>query len=232
MKKLFLLAALAAATLSVQNATADTIAHWTFELNTPADLANSTTISGIAADVGNGTASGVHANAASDWTTPAGNGSANSLSVNTWTIADYFQFQVSTIGFTGIGVSFDHTSSSTGPRDFDLRYSTDGSSFTTFSSYTVIANALPPGAWNGTTAFSEYSYIFNLSSVTAIDNTSTVYFRLVNTSTATPSGGIVAAGGTDRVDNFHVFSPVPEPTSAALVVLGGLLSFVVMRRRS
>ena len=214
---------------------ADILAQWTFELSPPADLTDSTTISGIAADLGSGTASGVHAGTLSDWSTPAGNGSPNSLSVNTWAVGDYFQFQVSTIGFTGIGVSYDQTSSSTGPRDFNFTYSTDGSTFTTFSSYTVLQNGgAPNSAWNGTTSSSAYSYSFDLSSVTAIDNQATVFFRLVNSSTINVTGtNVVAAGGTDRVDNFSVFSPVPvpEPSTMVLGVLGGFAAFAVLRRK-
>ena len=175
---------------------ADILSQWTFELSPPADLANSATISGITADSGSGTASGVHAGALSDWTTPAGNGSANSLSVNTWAVGDYFQFQVSTIGFTGMGISFDQTSSSTGPRDFDFAYSTDGSLFTTFSPYTVLQNGLTPNpAWNATTSSSAYAFSFDLGGVTAIDEQASVYFRLINSST-TSAGG--RHGGSDR----------------------------------
>jgi len=50
------------------------ITQWTFEINTPADVSNSTFISGITADVGVGTASGVHASSSTDWSTPSGNG--------------------------------------------------------------------------------------------------------------------------------------------------------------
>ena len=161
-KTIALLAVLVLANLL--SARADILSQWTFEINTPADLLDSTTISGIAADFGSGTASGVHAGALSDWTTPAGNGSANSLSVNTWAVGDYFQFQLSTIGFTGLGVSFDQASSGTGPRDFDFAYSTDGSVFTTFASYSVLQNGLAPNAaWNGTTPSPAYSFAFDLS---------------------------------------------------------------------
>jgi hypothetical protein len=231
MKKLIIL--LSALTVSTVISTrADILAQWTFEINTPADLADSTTISGIAADIGNGTASGVHASAVSDWSTPAGNGSANSLSVNNWGVGDYFQFQVSTLGYTGIGLSFDQTSSSTGPRDFELAYSTDGSLFTVHPPYTVLQNGLTPNAsWNGTTSSSAYSFSFDLSGVSALDNQATVFLRLVNTSTTAVNGNTVALTGTDRVDNFTVFSPVPEPSTAVLAILGGLLGFAFLRRK-
>jgi hypothetical protein len=101
MKNLLLTAGFLAAVVSVR---ADTIAAWTFELNTPADATDSTTIGPILADTGVGTASGLHAGAATDWTTPSGNGSANSLAANTWAVGDYYQFQISTIGFTDVSI--------------------------------------------------------------------------------------------------------------------------------
>ena len=206
---------------ALSSASAQTISQWTFEVNTPADATDTNVIAGIAADFGSGSAMGLHASTASDWTTPAGNGSANSLSVNTWASGDYFQFRLGTAGYSGIGVSFDQTSSSTGPRDFDLRYSLDGSSFTTLASYAVLQNGLAPNAgWSAGTYQSAYTFNFDLSAITALNNATDVYFRLVNTSTLTPSGGTVAAGGTDRVDNFTVYV-VPEPTG--LAALGGLL---------
>ena len=229
-KTITILSALIFSTLL--SARADILSQWTFETSPPADLTDSTTISGIAADFGAGIASGVHAGALSDWTTPVGNGSANSLSVNTWTVGDYFQFQLSTIGFTGIGISFDQTSSGTGPRDFDFAYSTDGSVFTTFSSYSVLPNGVAPNAsWNGTISNPAYSFAFDLSGVSAIDEQASVYFRLINSSTVSASGGIVGAAGTDRVDNFTVYSPVPEPSTAALLGLG-LLTCRFIRRRN
>jgi hypothetical protein len=222
-KKILALASILTIT-AISTASAQTIAQWTFEINTPADLPDSATIGGIAADFGVGTASGVHASAATDWTTPAGNGSANSLSANTWAVGDYFQFTLSTVGYSGIGVSFDQTGSNTGPRDFDLSYSTDGSSFTSFATYSLIN-----GGWSsGAPTALPTSYSFDLSSIGSLDNAGLVYFRLVNNSTTSISGATVATGGTGRIDNFTV-SVVPEPASGALIGLG-LLALVARRR--
>lgn len=198
----------------VTSASAQTLAQWTFETSIP------TTAGPLSPEVGSGSALGFHAGAAA-YSNPAGNGSAESFSVNTWAIGDYFEFSLSTLGYTGIGISFDQTSSSTGPRDFDLTYSTDGSIFSTFASYVVLQNGLAPNAsWNSGTYQSAYSFSYDLSSITALDNAPTVYFRLINTSTVAANGGAVAATGTDRVDNVTV-SVVPEPTG--ILPIGALL---------
>jgi len=222
MKTLTILSVLTASA-TLMSASAQTIAQWTFETSPPADLTDSTTIGGIAADFGLGTASGVHASALSDWTTPAGNGSANSLSVNTWGVGDYFQFSVSTLGFQNIGLSWAQTSSSTGPGEFKLAYQVNGGGFTDFMNYTVLPNsATPPGAgnWSVSTENLAYNFFVDLSSVSALNNATAIDFRLImaGTADATPPGD-VAPGGTDRVDNVTV-AVVPEPTSLAIV--GGL----------
>jgi hypothetical protein len=179
------------------------ISQWTFEVNTPPDLSNSATGPTTAADIGNGTATGVHANAATDWSTPVGNGSANSFSANTWAVDDYWQFQLSTVGYTSLQVGFDQTSSSTGPTAFKLAYSTDGSAFTDFQDYTVLVNGnVPNPSWTSGSTSAAYSYAFDLSAVTALDDLGSVYFRLVNRVAPT------SAAGTDRVDNFAVSGTV------------------------
>lgn len=230
-RTLALLSVLAVA--SVFCARADILAQWTFEINTPADLTDSATISSIAADVGSGTAFGVHANSATDWTTPVGNGSANSLNANNWEVGDFYQFQFSTIGFTGIGISFDATSSNTGPRDFGVYYSVNDSPFLAIAGveYSVLANAAPNTVWTSGTYNPAYNFVFDLSTITALDNAASVDIRLVNLSTTSANGGTVAATGTSRVDNFTVFSPVPEPSTAVLAILGGLLGFAFLRRQ-
>lgn len=224
MKTLPILSVLvAAATLS--SASAQTIAQWTFETSVP------TTAGPLAAEVGVGSALGFHVGA-SVYSNPVGNGSAESFSSNTWGVDDYYQFSLSTVGYSGLMVSFDQASSSTGPRDFALTYSTDGSTFTSFANYSVLLNGAPSGAWSSSTNNPLYAISFNLSSVTALDNAANVHFRLVNTSTFTPSGGTVATGGANRVDNFTV-AVVPEPSG--LAALGGLLLLAgrkLMARRS
>jgi hypothetical protein len=212
------------------NAFADTIAQWTFETSLPA------TAGPFAAEVGSGSALGSHVGAAV-YSTPVGNGSAHSFSSTLWAVGDYYQFQVSTTGFNGVSLSWDQTSSNTGPRDFQLAYSTNGTTFTNFGSiYSVFANAAPNPLWGSATVQPLYNLSFDLSSITALNNQATAFFRLVDASTVAANGGAVGTGGTDRVDNFTVtataaVAAVPEPETYAMLLAGfGLLGFAARRR--
>jgi hypothetical protein len=217
--------------LSATLANAAQIAWWTFETSQPA------TAGPFTPEIGAGSATGTHVGAAV-YSTPSGNGSTHSFSSNTWAVGDYYQFQVATTGQTGIGLQFDQTSSATGPGQFGVFYSTDGTTFTQFgANYTVLANAAPNPTWNINTYSNLYTSFIDLSSVTALNNKASVFFRLVDQSTTSAGGGTVAAAGTDRVDNVIVTSPaafttipVPEP---ATLVLGsfGLIGLIGVARR-
>ena len=227
MKRIVSLAA-ALAAVSLMTAKADTLADWTFETSIPA------TAGPFSPEIGSGSALGFHAGAAT-YSSPAGNGSAHSFSANTWAVGDYWQFTVSTLGYTGIQISFDQTSSGTGPRDFGLYYSVNGGAYAQIgANYIVLANASPNPPWNSVTSSSLYTFTPSLVSLgSALDNATTVSFQLVDMSTVSANGGAVAAGGTDRVDNFVVSAtPVPEPATTTLCLLGGLAGLVVLRRRS
>jgi hypothetical protein len=223
--------------LSSVGAQAATIATWNFETSQPV------TAGPLAAEIGTGTALGHHASAAAVYSTPAGNGSAHSFSANNWSVGDYYQFSVSTLGDTDVSFSWDQTSSSTGPKDFTLSYSTDGTHFTavdngtlTNGSYSVKVNGSSNptvAAWNGTTSSSAYSFTEDLSSVAALDNQSNVVFRLTDADTVAVVGSNpVAATGTDRVDNVTVAaSPVPLPAAAWLFGSGFAMLAGLRRKR-
>lgn len=206
------------------------ISQWTFENYTaPGAVAANTALPGIAADTGSGTATALHTTA-STYSTPVGNGTAKSLSSNGWSIGDYYQFQLSTVGLVGInqgvGVSFSQTGSNTGPRDFSLQYSLDGTAFTNFTSYSI-TNV----TWNATTTLSGNQFSFDLSSIAILNSASTLYFRLADAATTAVTGGTVASTGTGRVDTFTV-SAIPEPSTYAMIVGAAGLLFVVSRRKS
>jgi len=209
-----------------------TLAGWTFESATVSGTASTSTGPflaelGLQLNTAGTAASGFHTSAATVYSSPAGNGSAKSLSSNTWATGDYYQFTLSTTGFTDLAVSFDQTSSATGPKDFKLSYSTDGTNFTDFTSYSPIVNSAP-NAWSASTPAPAAHFSFDFSAVDAIENVSQVTFRLVVTDTTAENGNPVATAGTDRVDNFTV-STVPEPSAALAMVFGfGVIAF---RRR-
>lgn len=198
-------------------AQAGTIAKWTFETSVP------TTAGPLTPEVGSGSATAVHVDATTSYTNPSGNGSAESWNSNRWAIGDYYQFQVSTLGQSGITISWDQTRSSSGPGqpapsspNFRLQYSTDGTNFTNVIDYLV-----PVVDWTATTS---PSYVQDLSSVSALDNQANVYFRL--TAILAPQN----TGGQSRVDNILI-GTVPEPASA-LLMLAFSAAVVVCRKRA
>ena len=229
MKKALLIAGLIGA--SAVAVRADTLALWTFETSQPAGTGLSITAS---PESGSGLATGSHTNASTAFASFVGNGSAHSMSADHWGIGDYWQFQTSTTGFQDVHLSYDQTGSATGPKSFDLSYSTDGSTFTLVGNFSVLQNGATPNAsWNSATAQSAYNFGDDLSSITALNNASSVYFRLTDSSTVSINNGTVGTGGTDRIDNFAITAnPVPEPSS--LFLLGGLgvLAIALARRHS
>jgi hypothetical protein len=219
MKSILLtLTAIAATALSAQAQT--TIANWTFEPDPlPTNVTNAA-IGPFSPAVGSGSVTGLHASNNTAWSSPAGNGSSNSLSVNSWTSGDYFQFQFSTLTFSNIGMSWAQTRSGTGPTNFSLRYSTDGAEFTTFTNYSVALVT-----WNSFSNNIASVFTADLSGITSIDNQAGVYFRLVSEQTA-------ASGGTGRVDDITI-TGVPEPSTYAMLALAGagFAGYVIRRRR-
>lgn len=221
--------------LACTGAQATTIAGWTFETNVPTNSAGP-----YAAEVGSGSASGFHSGTTT-YSAPVGNGSAHSFSSNGWNVGDYYQFSTSTLGYSGISLSWDQTGSGTGPRDFKLSYSTNGIQFSDFSSYSVLINNNPSdtppgvGAWSSGTTHPQYGFTVDLSSISALDNQAAlIYFRLVDTDSVSTNGGTVGSAGSDRVDNFIVSgTAIPQvPLPAAAWLFGsGLLGLTGLGRR-
>lgn len=214
MKKFLTIIGLAAVTLA--GAQAQVIARWTFETSIP------TTSGPLSPEVGAGTAT---SNTGGTFSNPAGWGSAESWSSNGWAAGEFFQFEVSTVARSNIAVSWQQAGSNTGPRDFILEYSTDGVSFTNFASYAVNLNT-----WNGTLAPAADVYSYDLSSITALNNDASIFFRLNVTGTTAINLGTIAGAGTGRVDNFEV-SAIPEPSTWALIGLGSAFMLWNIRRR-
>jgi hypothetical protein len=228
--KAFLFAFVLLGAAAVAPLSAQVLASWNFDADTISG--SSANFGPLAADTGSGSATGHHASAASTWSAPVGNASAKSFSVNTWAVGDYFQFQTSAASSSSLSVSWDQTGSSTGPKDFGLFYSTDGINFTQFgSNYSILVNAAPNSPWTGSgSRNSAYTFSDDLSSITALNNSPAVYFRLTDESTIALNGGTVATAGTDRVDNFTI-SAIPEPSTYALLAGFAVLGFAALRRK-
>jgi len=221
LNRAFVFLAASCVPLMAVTARATTIADWTFETTPPASSGPITADSGV--NAGTAQATGSHVGT-STYSSPAGNGSAHSYSSTNWAVGDYYQFEASTTSYSNIEFMWDQTSSNTGPGQFQLEYSTDGTSFTNFgSAYTVLANAAPNPVWNTSTTSTGYTTTDNLSSISALNNASTVYFRLVDHSTTSANGGTVGSAGTDRVDNV-IIETVPSLALLGLSVSTGALN--------
>lgn len=181
----------------------ETLALWTFETSKP-DFTGAT-ISNLQAEeglqAGTAVAGGVHASAATVYSNPAGNGSAESFSSNTWAPGDYYEFSLNSTGFSDIKISWDQMGSNTGPGSFVLQYSTDGTNFTQFGDPYSVINV----TWSSGAPVTTTSHSFDLSSVTSLNNAATLVFRLVVApGSLAINGSAIAAGGTGRVDNVKI----------------------------
>lgn len=198
------------------------LSSWTFEGVTTSNVASvspTITAGSVQADAGILTAgssfSGLHASTATVWSTPVGNGSAKSISASNWAVGDYFQFQFSTIGYQNLSMTWDEMGSATGPRDFKIQYSTNGSTFTDatgMNSTYSLANI----SWSPVASQPASTRTLDLGSVTALNNVAVIYIRIVVTSNIAIGGGTITTGGTNRIDNFIIngtlISGVSQPT--------------------
>ncbi len=223
---------------------AATISQWTFESATA--TANNVAVSPTySPETGTGSLFGVHTNAGSGWSLPEGNGSLRSFQGTRWETGssaalmdengnyrNYFQFSTDASNYEGIQVSFDHGSQPTGPRDFVFQYSTDNVTYTTFASYSAPSAAQSGAAlpWEtGAGVQDRFHFSFDLSSITSLNNDSSIYFRLSQSSLIAVNNGVIGGGAYSRLDNVTISgTPVPEPASLGLTAMLGTL---FLRRR-
>ena len=120
-------------------------------------------------------------------------------------------FNVSTIGFSNIVVSFATQGTSTGFNSNQFQYSLDGINFVDFG---------PP--YTPATVFGTLPLVFTLGSIVGLNNNPNAAFRIV-------FNGATSSTGNNRIDNIVVegtnaTATIPEPTTALLLLsgLGGL----------
>jgi len=150
-------------------------------------------------------------------------GQALSLQGGTGTVNNgrNLTFNVSTLGFSDIVVSFATQGTSTGFNSNQFQYSLDGLNFIDFGSPYVPLSA-----------FGSVPVVFTLSSILGLNNNPNAAFRIV-------FNGASSATGTNRIDNFVVDGTgstipdsIPEPMSVVLLLtgLGGLYKFRKKRK--
>ena len=208
---------------------ATVLARWTFEVNPPPDAIDRAELGPVEADEGQGQAYGFHAAATADYSTPGGNGSANSLSSNSWRPGDYYEFRLATLQWEDIVVTWDQARTSTGPGAFNCEYSTDGVTYVAFTTgYTVPVNAAPQ-AWSSSVRQPLFGFSADLSGLAEVEHAAELRLRLRQM-----ESGLLATGAS-RVDNFVVTAEtaataVPEPSAAALGAVA-VAAWLLRRRR-
>jgi len=124
-------------------------------------------------------------------------------------------FNVSTLGFSNIVVSFATQGTSTGFNSNQFQYSLDGITFVDFAAPYAPA-----------TAFGALPLVFTLSSIVGLNNNPNAAFRIV-------FNGATSSTGNNRIDNIVVEgtnATIPEPTTA-LLLISGLSGLYKLRRR-
>ena len=236
-----ILAASAAIATLVLPAHAVTITQWTF--NSAVPDANSGTGSllpstgaGTASLVGGTTATFASGDASGGSTDPAV-GDDSGLNLAGFPVqgaADKTagaQFTVSTVGFTGVLLTWDQLQSATASRYSFLQYTVNGVNYLDAPSGLFLVAA--GGAWNNTRSY-------DFSSVADVNNNALFGVRIVSTfrpsTTAYDPSTVASTYGTAGTYRFDMVTfsatPVPEVGTLALMLAGlAAVGFVAQRRR-
>ncbi len=112
-----------------------------------------------------------------------------------WTSgSEYWQIEFSTVGYKNLTITAKGRSSNTGPRDFELQYSVNGSDFLPVadSAYSFVGTTIN---------FIKTNPIILPS---AINDKANVRIRFINTSTISVNGGTTAATGPSNINNIII----------------------------
>lgn len=214
-----------------------TLTQWNFNSLTP-DASTSTGVtvpalgSGTASLLGGTTATFASGDATGGSSDPAtGDDSGWNLAAfaaqGTGNLTRGAQFLVSTVGFTDITIKYDLRHSNTSSRYEQFQYTTDGSTFTNFGSLL-----------DGNAGDTWFNRALDLSAISGADNNALFGFRVV--AAFAPSSTSYAASnatssystaGTWRFDMVTVTAtPIPEPSTYALLSGATALGMIVLRR--
>ncbi|WP_100333111.1 immunoglobulin-like domain-containing protein [Bacillus alkalisoli] len=127
----------------------------------------------------------------------AGHGSSSrAINSNGWHNTGeekYWFIEFSTLGYKNVTLSSKQFGSNTGPRDFVVQYSLDGTNWTEVANTNVtVGNNWTSGVLN------------NISLPQEVENQENVYVRWLNTSNVSINSGIVGSGGTNRMEDVVI----------------------------
>jgi hypothetical protein len=167
------------------------LAGWTFETSIPTTAGPHAPEQG--AQTANAGLRASHASPAAVYSNPSGNGSPEALSANNWAIGDFYEANVSTLGFNRLSVSWSQTRSNTGPAEFELQYSVDGANYLPITTYTVAALSFSAATANPAAVYGPFALPAQAADAGLLS------LRLVAKSAPTQPAG------TNRIDDVRIF---------------------------
>ena len=123
---------------------------------------------------------------------------------SSWTTGAYWQCDVATTGYSNITISsFSAKGSNTGPRDFKIQYSTNGTTWTDLSgaTYALTASCATPGSY---------------TLPAACNGIADVGIRFVVTDAISVNGGTLASGGTSYMGGLTITGTAAPTAAVAL----------------
>jgi hypothetical protein len=81
------------------------------------------------------------------------------------------------------------------------------------------------------TSFTQHAFIGNLSQPDVVGNNYSLTYQGAGTAPVSIIGATYTAGGVGSPQNISVNAVIPEPSTYALMALGGLVLFFIARRR-